>query len=160
MINQTHKLDVIPGGNVTVVHVKQYQTDERLIFKLYSRFGSFTISAAYTSCTVRGTKSDGNGYSATATCDTSTKQVSVELTEQMTAVAGRQPFEITITDSSGKMITATFILDVQRAALDGDTITSDSMVREITQATQAYLNSHNILLDATNDGNGNVTITI
>ena len=67
MIAQIFDLDVIPGGVPTVVHVKQYQTDEAITFKLFSRNGSLTIPASYTDCEVRGTKSDGNGYSATAT---------------------------------------------------------------------------------------------
>lgn len=139
MINQYHRLDVIPGGPIVVVHVKQYQTDENLYFNLYSRLGDLDISAAYTDCTIRGTKSDGNGYSASATCDTVNKRVTVKLTQQMTAVAGRQPYEITITDSTGKMITATFILDVQRAALDDDTVVSDSVIKEIDEEVQSQV---------------------
>ena len=142
MITQYHKLDIIPGGPETVVHVKQYQTDAVLVFELYSRIGSFEIPLTYTDCTVRGTKPDGNGYSATAQCDYSLKQVRVHLTEQMTPVAGRCPFEISITDSSGDMITATFTLDVQRAALDADTVESDSVIREIQQATEDYINDN------------------
>lgn len=142
MITQYHRLDVIPGGAVTVVHVKQYQTDAVLVFDLYSRLGNFEIPLRYTDCIVRGTKPDGNGYSATAVCDYSLSRVSVQLTEQLTPVAGRCPFEISITDSAGDMITATFILDVQRAALDADTIESDSVIREIQQATEDYINDN------------------
>lgn len=139
MISQTHKLDVVPGGITTVVHVKQYQTDESLVFNLFSRFGDFEISAAFTECTVRGTKSDGNGYSANATCDPSNNSVTVQLTEQMTAVAGRQPYEITVTDSTGRMITTTFILDVHRAALDADTVESESVIKEVGTIVEEYL---------------------
>ena len=63
----------------------------------------------------------------------------MKLTQQMTAVAGRQPYEITITDPTGKMITATFILDVQRAALDADTVESDSVIRDIGVAVEEYI---------------------
>lgn len=141
MITQTHRLDVVPGGITTVVHVKQYQTDESLVFELFSRFGDFEISAAFTECTVRGTKSDGNGYSANATCDPSNNSVTVQLTEQMTAVAGRQPYEITVTDSTGRMITTTFILDVHRAALDAGTVESESVIKEVGTAVTEYLDS-------------------
>lgn len=142
MITQTHRLDVVPGGITTVVHVKQYQTDESLVFELFSRFGELEIAAAFTECTVRGTKSDGNGYSANATCDTSNNTVTVQLTEQMTAVAGLQPYELTVTDSTGKMITATFYLDVQRAALDADTVVSESVIREVEAVVEDYLEDH------------------
>lgn len=139
MITQTHRLDVVPGGITTVVHVKQYQTDESLVFELFSRFGDFEISANFTECTVRGTKSDGNGYSANATCDPSNNSVTVQLTEQMTAVAGRQPYEITVTDSTGRMITTTFILDVHRAALDADTVESESVIKEVQTIVEEYI---------------------
>lgn len=142
MISQTHKLDVVPGGVTAVVHVKQYQTGESLVFELFSRFGDFEISAQFTECTVRGTKSDGNGYSANATCDPSNNSVTVQLTEQMTAVAGRQPYEITITESTGRMITTTFILDVHRAALDADTMESESVIREVQTVVEEYLEDH------------------
>ncbi len=163
MISQTHRLDVVPGGVTAVVHVKQYQTGESLVFELFSRFGDFEISSAYTECTVRGTKSDGNGYSANATCDPSNKSVTVQLTEQMTAVAGRQPYEITITESTGRMITTTFVLDVHRAALDADTITSESAIREIQQVVLDYINTHPDVLQmltvgVVHDGQGNVEI--
>lgn len=144
MITQTHKLDVVPGGITTVVHVKQYQTDESLVFNLFSRFGDFEIPADYTECTVRGTKSDGNGYSANATCDPSNNSVTVQLTEQMTAVAGRQPYEITVTESTGRMITTTFILDVHRAALDADTVESESVIREVDAVVEDYMNEHGL----------------
>ncbi len=163
MITQTHRLDIIPGGPKTVVHVKQYQTDAVLVFELYSRLGSFEIPLNYTDCVVRGTKPDGNGYSAEAQCSYSLKTVTVQLTEQMTPVAGRCPFEISITDSSGDMITATFILDVQRAALDADTVESDSAIREIEAVTLEYLEDHpeilqNLTLGVEHDGEGNVTL--
>ena len=143
MIIQNHALDIVPGGIQTVVHVKQYETDEQLVFALYSRIaGDLTISSSYTDCTVRGTKSDGNGYSAAAQCDAGNKRVTVTLTEQMTAVPGRQPYEITITESTGNMITATFWLDVQRAALDADTVVSESVIKEVETIVEDYLDDH------------------
>lgn len=144
MISQTHRLDVVPGGVTAVVHVKQYQTGESLVFELFSRFGDFEISTVYTECTVRGTKSDGNGYSANATCDPINNSVTVQLTEQMTAVAGRQPYEITITESAGRMITTTFVLDVHRAALDADTVESESVIREVDAVVEDYMNEHGL----------------
>lgn len=142
MIVQAHNLDVIPGGGLTVVHVKQYQTDGNIVFKLFSRNGELTIPATFTGCTVRGTKTDGNGYSANATCSYASNEVTVAITEQMTAVAGREPYEITITANSKVLITATFILDVQRAALDADTVTSESVIKEVETIVEDYIEDH------------------
>jgi len=132
MVTYKIDLDITPGGIPKIVHVKQYQTDATLEFKLHTRRGILNVGN-WTDCSVRGTKSDGNGYSASANFTVSSNTVTVTLTEQMTAVAGRQPYEITLTDQTGKMITATFYLDVQRAALDGATI-SASDIRELTNA--------------------------
>lgn len=133
MLTYNIDLDVTPGVIPAVVHVKQFQTDAVIKFNLFSRTGQLSIGSSPT-CTVRGTKSDGNGYSATATYTAETKTVSVQLAEQMTAVAGRQPYELTVTDSTGKMVTATFYLDVQKAALSRSTI-SNSQILEIIDAT-------------------------
>lgn len=136
MVTYKIDLDITPGGIPKIVHVKQYQTDATLEFKLHTRRGTLNIGNV-TDCSIRGTKTDGNGISIGGSPDViftpSTNTVSVKLKAQMTAVAGRQPYEITVTDSTGKMITATFYLDVQRAAFDMDTL-SDSVIRELVNA--------------------------
>ena len=137
MIKQRFDLDVVPGAVPLIVHLKQYQTDVELQFDLFSRLGTLTIASTATECKIRGTKKDGNGYSANATY--SDYSITVEVDEQMTAIAGMNPFELTLTDSTGKMITATFFLDVQRAALDADTVTSESLIREVEQVVEDYL---------------------
>lgn len=140
MIKQRFDLDVVPGAVPLIVHLKQYQTDAVLQFDLFSRLGDLTISATASQCKIRGTKKDGNGYSANATY--SDYSVTVNVDEQMTAIAGMNPFEIALTDSTGQMITATFFLDVQRAALDASTVESESVIREIQQVVLDYINAH------------------
>ena len=137
MVTYKIDLDITPGGIPKIVHVKQYQTDATLEFKLHTRRGILNIGDV-TDYSIRGTKTDGNGISiggagSAVSYDSQTRTVLVKLTEQMTAVSGRQPYEITLTDSTGKMITATFYLDVQRAALDTDTM-SASEIRELINA--------------------------
>ena len=134
MLTYDIDLDVTPGGIPRTVHVKQYQTDAWLNFHLYTSKGELNINTAnITDVSIRGTKSDGNGYSANASYTAATNTVGLRLSSQMTAKAGKQSFELTITDNSGKMITATFYLDVQRAAFDMDT-PSNSQIREIVYA--------------------------
>lgn len=149
MLTYDIDLNVTPGSLPRVIHVKQYQTDALLRFRLYSEHGTLSIGNV-SGCTIRGTKNDGNGYSANGTYNSSTKQVSVYLTEQMTAIFGVQPFEIVITDSSGKMITSTFYLKVQRAAMDQDTV-SNSVIVELLDA----LNHTNDVLAARNEVTSN-----
>ena len=132
MLTYNIDLDVTAGARPALIHLKQYQTDAQLVFKLYTTSGTLSIGTV-TDCSIRGTKSDGNGFSATATYSSGNQTVSFHVTDQMTAVAGKQPYELTLTDSTGKMITATFWLDVQRAAFDMDT-PSDSVIRELIDA--------------------------
>lgn len=164
MITYTYDLDIVPGAVPLVVHLKQYDTDAVLQFKLFSRLGALNLPASslpLSDVSVRGTKSDKTGYSAVASY--SNYVVTVEVDEQMTAVAGKQPFEITLANSDGTLITATFFLDVQRAALDSDTITSESAIREIQQVVTEYINAHPEVLQmltigVVHDGHGNVEI--
>lgn len=145
MLEYTIELDVTPGGPPQFVRVKQYQTDATLKFHLWSSKGSLSIGTV-SDCAIRGTKTDGNGYSASASYNASDQCVTAHLADQMTAVAGKQPFELTLTDSTGKMITATFYLAVQRAAMDMDTL-SASEIRELTDAlehTDEILEAYNL----------------
>lgn len=129
-------LNVSPHSIPVVVPVKQYQTDAVIQFRLFTTRGTLNIGTL-TEKKIRGTKADGNGFSKTVTYSSSTKTVSVQLEEQMTAVAGKQPFEIVLTDETGKMITATFYLDVQRAALDGGTISNSKILELVSSLDHA-----------------------
>lgn len=132
MLTYNIDLDVSAGAVPAVIHLKQYQTDVQLVFKLYTTVGTLSIGST-SDCSIRGTKSDGNGFSASASYSSSNQTVTFRVTSQMTAVYGKQPFELTLTDSTGKMITATFYLDIKRAALDGATV-SASEIRELVNA--------------------------
>ena len=130
MITKTYQLDMHAGGAPVIVHLSQYDSDFSLEFNLYSSSGAFTIESG-TTAAIRGTKKDGMGYSVNATLDISNKKVTVTGDQQMTAVAGRNIFELTLTKNNKELNTANFILDVERAALDKDTLASDSVIKEL-----------------------------
>ena len=129
MIKYTNKIDMVTGGIPVVIHVNQYDSDFSLVFELYSSDGEFTLESG-TTVAIRGTKTDGNGYSVDATIDIPNKKVTVTGDQQMTACAGRNTFELTLSKNNKELNTANFILDVERSALDKDTI-SDSVIREL-----------------------------
>lgn len=130
MITKTYQLDMHAGGAPVVVHLSQYDDDFSLVFNLYSSSGTFTIESG-TTAAIRGTKQDGMGYSVNASLDISNKRVTVTGDQQMTAIAGKNTFELTLTKNSKELNTANFILDVERAALDKDTLASDSVIKEL-----------------------------
>ena len=133
MITYRNRLDVTPGCVPLVVNVSQYDDDFTLEFELFSVDGTLTIETG-TTVGIRGTKKDGNGYSVAASISGSV--VTVTGDQQMTAVAGEQIFELTLYKSNKELNTSNFILNVERAALDIDTLPSGSKIREIVDALE------------------------
>lgn len=145
----TQLLNMSPGGISPVIHVSQYDSDFTIIFTLYSLSGSFNIENG-TTAQIRGTKASGTGYSADATINISAKTVTVAGNAQMTAVAGQNIFEITLYKNNKELSSKNFILHVERAALDADTITDESVLKELNAiiegaetATQAAEDANN-----------------
>ena len=130
MLTITKKLDMSPHGVPQVIRVSQYDSDFTLEFKLFASGGNFAISTG-TTAEIRGTKQSGTGYSASATLDTSNKIVTVTGAAQMTAVAGMNIFEIVLKKNNKEISSANFCLMVERAALDADTITDESVLKEL-----------------------------
>lgn len=141
MITTQTELDVSPGGIAPVIHVSQYDTGSRtLLFNLIATAGDLILPNG-TRAEIRGTKPDGNGFSYT--CQISGKTVTADVTEQMTAAAGKAVCELVLytgtpateeTPASSdftQLCTANFILYVERAALDKDTVRSGSEIRQL-----------------------------
>ena len=126
----TQSLNMSPGGIPPVIHVSQYDSDFTIVFTLFSTVGDFTIESG-TTAVVRGTKSSGTGYSADATINISAKTVTVTGNQQMTAAAGQNVFEITLYKNNKEISSKNFILLCERAALDADTITDESVLKEL-----------------------------
>ncbi len=134
MITYREKLNLSPGGIPLVIHISQYDQDFSLVFELYASKGTFTIDYG-TTVQIRGTKTDGTGYSVNASLNTSNSVVTVTGDQQMTAAAGRNVFELTLRKDGKELNTANFILDVEHAALDRETIVSESKIMELLDVT-------------------------
>lgn len=126
----TQPLNMSPGGIPPVIHVSQYDSDFTIVFALFSTVGDFTIESG-TTAMVRGTKSSGTGYSADATINISAKTVTVTGNAQMTVAAGQNIFEVVLKKNNKEISSKNFILNVERAALDADTITDESVLKEL-----------------------------
>lgn len=130
MYSKRIKLDVTPGGEPQVIHVSQYDAGSRTFeFELCSpeRDTEFEIPAGATA-EIKGTKPDGNAFSYDVSIEDGA--VIVPLTEQMAAVAGRVPSKITILKNDKKLLTEKFVFLVDRAAMDKDTVSSESELKE------------------------------
>ena len=139
MITTQTELDVSPGGIAPVIHVSQYDTGSRtLLFNLIATAGDLILPSG-TKAEIRGTKPDGNGFSYDALINS--KTVTVDVTEQMTAAAGKAVCEIVLytgtparegaeaSSDYTQLCTANFVLFVERAALDKDTVRSGSEIK-------------------------------
>lgn len=159
----THEayLNIVPGDSpAPIIKVSQYDADFSIVFHLIAKKRG--VVPAYprtvendedvtinvpTSATVsvRGTKTDGNGYSAAATLSgTATAPiVTVAGHEQMTASAGVNVYEITFyaDNATKRLSTANFILFVEPAALDASTITSESLMLELNDLIASVPNA-------------------
>lgn len=125
------KLNVSPNSFPLVIPIKQYSSDFILKIKLYSTDGDLDIEAGATT-KIRGTKRDGNGFELTGTRigSTCTFSGTKAQMQQMTAAHGRCVFEIVVENNTRELITANFYLEVQRAAMDAGTVTSESIIEE------------------------------
>lgn len=125
------KLNVSPYAAPLVIQIKQYTSDFALKLQLYSTVGDLDIPAGATT-KIRGTKRDGNGYELTGTRigHTCTFSGTKEQMQQMTAAHGRCVFEVVVENETKELITANFYLEVQRAAMDAGTVTSESIIEE------------------------------
>lgn len=129
-IIQTFKLNLIPDSAPIVINCDQYDKGTgRLVVKLYEDDIAYTPTGT---AVIQGSKPDGHGFAYPATLSGNT--VTADLTEQMTAVAGRVRCQIVVTESTGRTGTFVFNLDVQRSALPSDSDMSESDYQIVEQA--------------------------
>ena len=136
MIIHHFDLAMVPGGIRSIVYLNQYDEDFSIVAHLHARNAEFSVESG-TTAAVRGTKPDGNGYSAEATLgtdeETNTPIVTITGAKQMTAFAGEAPFEVTLYKNGKELSSANFTLLIERAALDKDTLISGSEIRELVE---------------------------
>lgn len=135
-LTYNERLNITPGRYPIKINVNQYDDDFSIVFSLYSSSGTLVLETG-TTAVIRGTKRDGNGYSAEAVVDGSTVTVAGDV--QLTAVAGEGIYELVLYKNHKQLATANFILQVERAALDKDTIVSESIIRELIDVTDRAL---------------------
>lgn len=147
MTVQKFQLSLIPGGVPVYVHANQYDVGRPFAATILAADGSeyaFTTETV----TICGTKPDGTGFSYDVTASGST--VTFDSTGQMTVVAGHVRCGIIITQDSTVIGTMAFILVVQPAALNTETIiSSDDFGSIITEAVEEWMNEHGVVIDDT-----------
>lgn len=139
MITQRIKLNLIPGAVLPRMNVTQYDYGSRTLqFEIWNGNQRFTLTSG-TTASIQGTKPDRHGYSYAATVDTTNNIITADLTQQMTAAYGEALVEIVLQKSGERIGTLNFIMDIQEAALNDNTDTSDSDFPDIIAMATAQM---------------------
>ena len=139
MIQQEYRVNMVPEGRPTVIHVRQYDGGSRTLrFQLYGGGLPWEVPEGAT-VTIDGTKADGKGFSYIATASGST--VTVTVTQQMTAAAGRAACQLTVTKGEKVLGSASLILDVEGAALPEDADMSKTDIASLETWKNQALNA-------------------
>ena len=112
-----------------VINANQYDKSETWLFTLYDETG---IQFRPASGSIVGLKADGNTIMNAGTVNSS-GQVVIQETEQITAVAGKNEYELILDGTHG---TANFVVLVERRPGD-NAVPSESDISLISQAVQA-----------------------
>ena len=118
-MSREFSIDMIPGGTQTAVACNQYESGDTWDFALYYNGGRYTIPED-AEVSITGTKADGAAYQVDGTVVNNAVQI--EVTEQMTAAAGKTVAEIlVVSDTDGTTLySANFPIIVEPAAVQGD----------------------------------------
>lgn len=134
MITQEFDLNMIPDSEPVVVHINKYDYGEgRFIIHLFDEDG---LAYEPTDATIKieGTKPDGNVFSYNATVSGSTVTADVDI--QMTAVEGRVPTQLIVTEEDRVTGTFMFWMDVQESAINEKSPVSETEIPAIIEGAE------------------------
>ncbi len=133
MTTQEFNLDLIPNGISPIVHVSQYDEGQTWEFNIVKENQLYTIPAG-SSITVQGTKNDDTGFQYS--CTYSGSKVYVTETQQMTVYAGDVKAELVIVNGDNRIATLNFIIRIERAPLNENTVISETTLPLIEEAAE------------------------
>ena len=146
LITHAFDLDITPGAIPLVIHVSEGDIGRSYEVTIKNGGGDLTIPSG-TTAKVEGTVGT-NAFSEAATVDGNV--VSFQLTENMTATAGKAWTKIELSKDDEPVQTCAFILDVDPKGAEADTVINMAGFHaEIKAALTEYLEENNIVIDDT-----------
>lgn len=134
MTTQNIDINLIPGGVLPIVQASQFDVQTNgITFTLYQGDTLYTLPNG-AGVLVNGKKPDSTGFSYSA-ASASGNTVKVNVTKQMTAVAGDVICELRVSVGQQDVGTSNFILRVERSPLD-DSVISETVLPLIEQAAE------------------------
>ena len=136
MITQAINLNLIPGQVLPRVNVSQYDSGTRTLqMTLFNGEQIFNVPSG-ASGFIQGTKPDRTGFQYAATVTAGSNIVTIDITQQMTAVKGEVVCELVLANDDDRIATVNFIIYVEPAALADDTIISETELPLIEEAAE------------------------
>ena len=146
LVNYSFAVNVTPGSMPPIVHVSEYDIGRTYTVTINGENGSVFNIPTGTTATVEGTLNGVIGFTTDATISGSS--VSFALTESMTAKSGKAWCKIKLTLNDEPIQTCAFILDVDRAGVEADTVIgAPGFEEQITDAVDDYLAENPIPVD-------------
>ena len=140
MIEQTYKIDLVPQGFQTVVHVSQYDVGSRKLTFELQKDGVAYEPPSMLDASISGRKPDRTIFYYPM--EVSGNKVSIVLEQQMTVIPGDVECKIVLTSSGEQIATARFLLTVEQTPINNAEISeSDIPIFEslVNQAQTAVL---------------------
>lgn len=136
MITQKLDLNLIHGQVRPRVNVSQFDSGTRTLeIAVYNNTARFTLLGTYT-VSIEGRKPDNTAFQYDGIIDTVNNVATFDVTEQMTAVYGDVVVEMVINDGDDRIGTGNFILAVEAAPLNDDSVISESVLPLVQRAAE------------------------
>lgn len=154
------KISYTPGiGLKQKINVSQDDVGREITIELYEGFLAYSPPSG-TTAIMHGTKPSGLGFSVNGTISGSV--ISFVTTAAMTSESGRIDAEVVLSSGETVIGTANFLLCVEKSPHPSGTVdgTTDDVINAIEEARdEAIADIGSMMISATDDGNGNITIT-
>lgn len=140
LVSRLFSVNITPGAMPPIVHVSEYDVGRAYTVSILDEQGNtFTIPTG-TTASIEGTLNGKVGFTQSASI--SNNQVSFTLTESMTAYSGKAWCKIKLTLNSEPIQTCAFILAVDRAGVEADTILhSPGFQEQINEGIAEYFDN-------------------
>lgn len=141
LITYDFDLQVTPGAMPPIVHVSEYDVGRTYTVTINGENGNAFNIPTGTTATIEGTLNGSVGFTQSATI--SNNQVSFALSESMTAYSGKAWCKIKLTLNDETIQTCAFILAVDRAGVEAETVIgAPNFQEQINIGVEQYFDTH------------------
>ena len=141
LVNRSFSVNVTPGMMPPIVHVSEYDVGRAYTVSILNEQGNTFIIPSGTTASIEGTLNGLVGFTQSATV--SNNQVSFTLSQSMTAYSGKAWCKIKLTLNNQPIQTCAFVLAVDRAGVEADTVIgAPGFEEQIQNAVDAWLDEH------------------